>query len=78
MNLRVIYTWIGFPGQETVFSIKDLKKQKLLNIRMLHRIRSAIEDRSKPYMCYAVYRGPDYVCPGYQFCEFYHVEDIQN
>ena len=45
---------------------------------MLHRIRNAIEDRSKPYMCTAVYTGDDYECPGPQYCEYYHNEDIQN
>lgn len=77
-QLKVVFTWIGFPGWESVYSLDQLNKQKLLNVRMLHRIRLAIEDRTKPYACSAVHRGLDYHCPGPQFCEYYHIDDTKN
>jgi len=78
LQLKLVFTWVGFPGWESIYSLADLNEQKLLNARMLHRIRNAIEDRTKPYTCIAVYTGDDFECPGPQYCENYHKEDMQN
>jgi hypothetical protein len=60
LNLKLVFTWVGFPGWETIYSLGDLNNQRLLNAKMLHRIRNAIENRTKPYACIAVYTGDDF------------------
>ena len=55
LNLKLIITWIGFPGWRTVQSLEFINKHGMLTVEMLHRIRDAIDDKSHPYTCNAVY-----------------------
>ena len=76
LNTKLIFTWIGFPGWKTVYSIDVLAKNSMMTVRMLHRIRDAIDDKSYPYSCYAAYQGLQYECPGAKYCPYYHEEDV--
>ena len=83
LNTTLVLSWVGFPGWESLMTIRDMVETNDFTLINIHNIIHLIKRyQGQPYTCgeTLTYMIPDkdfVPCPGWRTCPFYHEQDME-